>query len=790
MMKNTFKILSLALLLSSSMLHANTTGYYADNFDAQLYSNQNGDLSWTANWIDSDNNTPTSGRFEILTTGVLEIGNIDTFTLEREFSAAGIISASYAFDVTANELAKGIFSDNDYLQVQCHIGGGNWYSFKAGKISHSNGTGHTSTTMPPSCLIADAKIRFISGSGNWGGNDSYIRIDNLRIDVVAAHEQDTDGDGVLDFPEVGTAPQDVDNDNDGILNVNESFFNSFPIGQDIAEGTPTAITTTQNGQTATITYTATGNGFTKYVAFPGYDGLYRSDHNHDAYLEYAISPQMYDMTFRISDLDGEEIISINYYDAAGNRLGDLTSFITEQVSKNNSWTLSSDATYGMTVQVIGYDTGADSDENYIQFSVSAGISKIAIYCSNNNRGTADFTLYSGYFDTDGDSIPDSRDLDSDNDGIPDNIEGRSSAGLVPIDFTQGVNAEGVPVGIVNTEGPGGIVPVNTDSDSKPDFLDTDSDNDNVSDCEEGIREDVVVSPHQNKTCPITNQMVGLNGMAEWAETADNYTNPAGLVTGVSWGTLDEKLIDLVTGNEVSYREISKCGNATWELKANQWKTIAAPCVINNTIVEIFSGELGTYGDADNNWTMYGQDVTNGPFTGNPDSDYPSELPINHKMNMPGRGYWIISSTDANISIDETALDVSVVPGATPVNHSETHPDFTQVHHYTGSFPTSSEPLKFLAGNPFASQIHVGDIFLSGDSGGNFYPMYDGVNIPPFAKRIVYTYDYEGRHHTYDAKIPAGGTPGFGNVIEEKVGFWMRFEANTGPNIKIDFPLEK
>ncbi len=84
--------------------------------------------------------------------------------------------------------------------------------------------------------------------------------------------------------------------------------------------------------------------------------------------------------------------------------------------------------------------------------------------------------------TDGDSVPDYRDLDSDNDGITDVIEaggtdedpnGRIGAGSPPA-----INDLGIPVvGLL-------VVPTDTDNDGQADFLELDSDNDGIKDITE------------------------------------------------------------------------------------------------------------------------------------------------------------------------------------------------------------------------------------------------------------------------------------------------------------------
>ena len=95
-------------------------------------------------------------------------------------------------------------------------------------------------------------------------------------------------------------------------------------------------------------------------------------------------------------------------------------------------------------------------------------------------------------DTDDDGVPDYRDLDSDNDGISDLVEGGSGCVDVPIDgVCDGPDSDGD--GIVDSAddapgvfGDGGAAPpTDTDGDGTPDFRDLDSDDDGVMDVVEG-----------------------------------------------------------------------------------------------------------------------------------------------------------------------------------------------------------------------------------------------------------------------------------------------------------------
>ena len=86
-------------------------------------------------------------------------------------------------------------------------------------------------------------------------------------------------------------------------------------------------------------------------------------------------------------------------------------------------------------------------------------------------------------DSDGDSYPDYLDIDSDNDGIPDNVEAQSTDGYIAPSLIDANNN-----GLDDAYESGadlGLIPVNTDGEDIPDYLDDDSDNDGVPDYIEG-----------------------------------------------------------------------------------------------------------------------------------------------------------------------------------------------------------------------------------------------------------------------------------------------------------------
>ena len=146
-------------------------------------------------------------------------------------------------------------------------------------------------------------------------------------------------------------------------------------------------------------------------------------------------------------------------------------------------------------------------------------------------------VYSCNPDYDSDGVPNRLDLDSDNDGIPDNIEAQTTLGYTAPSSDNNNN------GLADNYESGaalGLIPVDTDSDGIPDYLDADSDNDDILDHREvgngfGLK-------------------VGVNGLAPERETADDYTDVSGTYGDSPVNDFTDEDNDVNTGGDVDFRD--------------------------------------------------------------------------------------------------------------------------------------------------------------------------------------------------------------------------------------------
>ena len=167
---------------------------------------------------------------------------------------------------------------------------------------------------------------------------------------------------------------------------------------------------------------------------------------------------------------------------------------------------------------------------------NGGDSSTTDYTDANGDGVPDV------YDFDNDGIPNHLDLDSDNDGIPDNIEAQTTAGYIaPNSDTQ---ATYIANNGVNSAYLGGLTPVNSDSATvtdNPDYLDLDSDEDNVSDT---IEANLSLSGN-----------VGENGLDNTYDNGDDYTDVNGAFDNTQTDNFPDDGNNAGSGGDVDWRDI-------------------------------------------------------------------------------------------------------------------------------------------------------------------------------------------------------------------------------------------
>jgi len=374
-----------------------------------------------------------------------------------------------------------------------------------------------------------------------------------------------------------------------------------------------------------------------------------------------------------------------------------------------------------------------------------------------------------YNDTDEDGIRDHLDLDSDNDGIPDNVEAQPTSGTPGYVVPSGtVDANGLDTAYNGT----GLTAPDRDGDGTPDYLDSDSDNDGYTDCEEGITQPV--------NCPIdyNTLSVGINGLADDLEggTDQGYTNTNNDITDPNPET-DTQMQDEVIGNgEAAYREYL-CGKTEYTLTHLQWRLISVPCDTgNNSVMDLFGQSLGhNYGT---DWVMYEQDGTDN-YEVNDTHPNTSKRRLNEDDNVSlGQSYWIIvdaggAGQTKRVTIPKGLSGLTPTPTADYSSLGDPYPAYA----YLLPKSSSVNVKKFMAGNTFPFSFQLSSLYFYRSGENSAYPMGATEN-DTFINRIVYKHDSNetGPVTGYEAIDPA--TPGFGGRVQPMEGFFIKLEINA------------
>ena len=398
--------------------------------------------------------------------------------------------------------------------------------------------------------------------------------------------------------------------------------------------------------------------------------------------------------------------------------------------------------------------------------------------SNDGASCKDANQYA--VDTDGDGFPDYLDLDSDNDGIPDNIEAQATDNYIEPsgldDDNDGLD-DAYDDDTSNKTGSNGLIPPDKDGDNKADFVDTDSDNDGYSDCEEG-----------NTHADCNNLTVGNNGMPNWADNGDDYSDVNGNVDDPE----DDGQLKNETGDttEAAYREFL-CGKTNYQLSDHKWRLISVPCNTGSLSIKDLFGD--TLGDYDTHWVMYKQigDDNYEVYNGHKNTNK-TKLTENDTLDV-GVSYWIITDADKNITIDKTLNGLSPTTTTNASDVSINDDLFDKVHELDLPANDADNVKKFMTGNPFPYKFDFSKLYFKNEN-TSYKMMGDSTNDDYVLARI-YTHDSSD---TSDKNVSSGGgytviapqTPGLseGQILPME-GFFIELEKQSDEKTnKLAYPL--
>ncbi|PWN65939.1 hypothetical protein C1638_006020 [Chryseobacterium oncorhynchi] len=321
--------------------------------------------------------------------------------------------------------------------------------FETDLSAYNSGTFNTASGSVVMLIADDAAFTSNVGIVNpisnnttkWTYSQNIADGKYITFAVDPCYGPDTDGDGIADMC-------DLDNDNDGITDLNENCGGYYSDnengpwkGDTVSNLTITAPNTSL--QTASVFndnlnhFYTDSNGATKR--------LVRFHSNNAVSLTYNFSPGVpaNELAFYIQDVDGLSVgssaASYSLKINGGNVNGLLVKDTTTSLMPNIPSTVMN---YDPLVGTIS-SIGSVNDQWILLRGVGNNL-VTSIMLTSNNFGTNDAVAYNLFAhkscDTDGDGIPNYLDLDSDGDGCPDAIEG-----------TGGFTA----VNLVNSSLPGG-----------------------------------------------------------------------------------------------------------------------------------------------------------------------------------------------------------------------------------------------------------------------------------------------------------------------------------------------
>ena len=388
---------------------------------------------------------------------------------------------------------------------------------------------------------------------------------------VSACPTDSDNDGVNDNV-------DQDFDNDGIANCTESYGNQNLNLGNTSTGV-VAVGNYSNNFTGTISTDGTavpvaqpfiGNSDGNFVTHPA-DGkdnsvTYKIDFGQPISLamEYVLTANNADLlsstgefiietsvnkTITLLNPDGQLLVDTNYD-------GIFESDVTEYSSFQIRFRLNS-------AVPLAAGTGTFKFMVYLADFISITHKNIS---ENSSKATFNLKATCVPKDSDGDGISDSLDLDSDNDGIPDNIEAQGQNFIAY--SSEDLNNDGIS----DVYGQG-LLPIDTDGDGVPDYLDLDSDNDGIYD----VTESGSGAQDADFNGVIDGNNFGTNGLHNPLETNPNSgvlnytiadTNSDGIANYISLDSDGDLCNDVIEAGFIDVNGDGLLGDSTFTVDAS------------------------------------------------------------------------------------------------------------------------------------------------------------------------------------------------------------------------------
>ncbi|WP_166668232.1 thrombospondin type 3 repeat-containing protein [Epilithonimonas xixisoli] len=348
--------------------------------------------------------TQPTGSFSGLTVGATYQMRA-TDTCGRTFNQSFVVAASVLAPTIGIVVQQSCTAPVSSVQLS-DLPDGDWIiTDSLGGVTF-NGTGSTTTLNN----LPAGVHTFTVTSGTCTSSASA----SVTMSPATISGMDSDNDGVDNAC-------DLDDDNDGILDIDEqTCLSSISIGVN-----PNPVASESYGETI-ATYTEV-SGSVRPITFGGYNGF---EPSYPSKVRIDYSKNFINYAFRVADMDNLEKVRLYVYDKTGALITNLLPYVTYKGSGINATTGTG---YSLTIEATS-DAGGVSNSfdpaNYIDFKIPIEISRIDFEYFDRSAVsgasmTPEYYFLSGCVakDTDGDGIPDYLDLDSDNDGCLDAIEG-------------------------------------------------------------------------------------------------------------------------------------------------------------------------------------------------------------------------------------------------------------------------------------------------------------------------------------------------------------------------------